>query len=83
MTLPGFEGTAETIVLDPALSPQGNAERFYDRAGRAERARARLPKLIREAESRVVELSELLDRVQAGEASTVVPTAILTAGLRF
>ncbi len=69
VTLPGFEGTAETIVLDPALSPQGNAERFYDRAGRAERARARLPELIREAESRVVELSELLDRVQAGEAS--------------
>ena len=70
VTLPGFEGTSETIVLDPALSPQGNAERFYDRAGRAERARARLPALIREAESRVAELSKLLDRVQAGEAST-------------
>ena len=69
VTLPGFEGTSETIVLDPALSPQGNAERFYDRGGRAERARARLPDLIQEAESRVVELSELLDRVRAGEAS--------------
>ena len=67
--LPGFEGTSETIVLDPALSPQGNAERFYDRAGRAERARARLPALIREAESRIVELSDLLDRVRAGKAS--------------
>ena len=33
VTLPGFEGTSETIVLDPALSPQGNAERFYDRGG--------------------------------------------------
>lgn len=69
VTLPGFEGTPETIVLDPTLSPQGNAERFYDRAGRAERARARLPALIQEAESRVAELSDLLDRVRAGEAS--------------
>ena len=69
VTLPGFEGTSEMIVLDPALSPQRNAERFYDRAGRAERARARLPALIQEAEFRVVELSELLDRVRAGEAS--------------
>jgi predicted ribosome quality control (RQC) complex YloA/Tae2 family protein len=69
VTLPGFEGTSETLVLDPALSPQGNAESFYDRAGRAERARARLPALIQEAESRVVELSGLLDRVRAGEAS--------------
>ena len=69
VTVPGFEGTSERIVLDPARSPQSNAERFYDRAGRAERARARLPELIREAESRFVELSELLDRVHAGEAS--------------
>ena len=68
VTLPGFEGSSETIILDTALSPQGNAERFYDRAGRAERARARLPALIREAESRVAELSDLLDRVRAGEA---------------
>ena len=69
VTLQSFEGIPETIVLDPALSPQGNAERFYDRAGRAERARATLPALIREAESRIVELRALQDRVQAGEAS--------------
>ena len=69
VTLPGFEGTSETILLDPALSPQGNAENFYDRGGWAERARARLPALIQEAESRVAELSELLVRVRAGEAS--------------
>ena len=69
VTLPGFEGTSETIVIDPALSPQGNAEHFYNRGGRAERARARLPALIQEAEYRVVELSELLDRVRAGAAS--------------
>ena len=68
VTLPGFEGSSETIILDPALSPQVNAERFYDRAGRAERARAKLPALIQEAESRVAELSNLLDRVRAGEA---------------
>jgi predicted ribosome quality control (RQC) complex YloA/Tae2 family protein len=67
VTLPGFEGSQETITLDPALSPQGNAERFYDRAGRAERARARLPALIREAESRIAELCDVLERVRAGE----------------
>ena len=69
VTLPGFDGISQTIVLDPALSPQGNAKRFYDRAGRAERARARLPELIREAASRVDELGALWDRVRAGEAS--------------
>jgi predicted ribosome quality control (RQC) complex YloA/Tae2 family protein len=69
VTLPGFEDTPETIVLDPTLSPQKNAERFYDRAGRAERAQARLPALIQKAESRVAELSDLLDKVRAGEAS--------------
>ena len=69
VTLSGFDGTSRTIVLDPALSPQENAERFYDRAGRAERARVQLPALIREAASRVVELSVLVDRVRAGEAS--------------
>jgi len=69
VTLPGFEGASETIVLDPALSPHENAERFYDRAGRAERAREQLPALIREAESRVTEFSGLLDRVRAGKAS--------------
>ncbi len=69
VTLPGFEGTSETIVLDPALSPHKNAERFYDRAGRAERARKQLPALIREAESQVTEFSGLLDRVRAGKAS--------------
>jgi len=69
VTLPGFEDTPETIVLDPTLSPHDNAERFYDRAGRAERARARLPALIREAEARVAELSDLLERVRAGEAA--------------
>ena len=37
--------------------------------GRAERARVQLPALIREAASRVVELSVLVDRVRAGEAS--------------
>jgi len=69
VTLPGFEGTPETIVLDPKLSPHENAEHFYDRAGRAERARANLPALIGEAEARVAELNDLLERVRDGEAA--------------
>jgi predicted ribosome quality control (RQC) complex YloA/Tae2 family protein len=69
VTLPGFDGTPETIVLDPSLSPQDNAEHFYDRAGRAERAQASLPALIRDAGARVAELSDLLERVRSGEAA--------------
>jgi hypothetical protein len=68
-TFPGFEGTPETIVLDPTLSPQKNAERYYDRAGRADRARLNLPSMIEDAESHVAELSKMLDKVLAGEAS--------------
>ena len=77
VTLPGFEGTSETIVLDPASSPQENAKGFYDRAGRAERARAQLPALIREAESRVAELSDLLERLRAGEVTAEEVRAVL------
>ncbi len=68
VTLPSFEGDSETIMLDPALSPQRNADRFYDRAGRAERARAALPAMIRDADSAIAELGALQERVMAGEA---------------
>ena len=69
VALPGFDGNEVIVALDPALLPQENAARYYDRAGRAERARERLPDLIRESERRVRALADLTDRVGTGAAS--------------
>ncbi len=69
VALPGFDGEKATIILDPALAPQQNAARYYDRAGRAERARKRLPDLIRQSLDKEVALAELSARVGAGTAT--------------
>lgn len=68
-TLSGFDGKEVSIALDPALTPQENAARYYDRAGRAERAAVRLPGLIRASEQDEATLSALQDRVERGEAT--------------
>lgn len=54
-----FEGEEVRIPLDPALAPHENAERYYDRAARAERAKARLPGMIRKEERRLQEYREM------------------------
>ncbi|MHC4821817.1 MAG: NFACT RNA binding domain-containing protein [Planctomycetota bacterium] len=69
VTLPGFDGMDKTIDLDPALAPPENAARYYDRAGRAERARERLPDLIHESEEKRAALADLSVRVGAGTAT--------------
>lgn len=84
VVLPGFDGEEVPIPLDPALPPQKNAARYYDRAGRAQRARGQLPDLIREGEEREATLTELMDRVEAREATaeeirTVLPERELRA----
>lgn len=68
-TLEDFDGEPVTVEMDPALPPDENAERYYDRAARAERARERLPRLIEEARERAGELRDLLARARAGEAA--------------
>jgi hypothetical protein len=68
VTLEGFDGEPVEVSLDPALPVQANARRYYDRAGRAERARAELPERIRRARVVHRELRELLDQVLAGTA---------------
>lgn len=68
VTLDDFQGRSVTVELDPGLSPNENADAFYDRAGRVERARERLPALIRQTEERVRALQTLLERVRAGDA---------------
>jgi len=62
-----FEGNPVDVALDPALPAQKNAARYYDRAGRMERARAELPGWIAEAEAEVLEWEALIGKVQSGE----------------
>ncbi len=69
VTLESFGGEPVEIDLDPTLPPDENAERFYRRAARAERARERLPRLIDQADRKTADLEELLDRARSGEAS--------------
>ena len=61
-----FEGNPVDVALDPALPVQKNAARYYDRAGRMERARADLPGWIMEAEAEVLEWETLIGHVHAG-----------------
>jgi hypothetical protein len=68
VVLEDFTGHPVRVELDPRLAPHENADLLYERAGRAERARARLPAMVAEAEARAAGLEALLDRVRRGEA---------------
>lgn len=78
--LEDFEGRRVEIELDPALSPQENAARYYDEANRAERARERIPTLIEEARDEAARLGALLERARAGEATAAEVEAELPEG---
>jgi predicted ribosome quality control (RQC) complex YloA/Tae2 family protein len=67
--LPGFEGTTVDVELDPQLAPHEQAPAYYERAARAERARARLPELIEKARGEARRLEALLERAVRGEAT--------------
>lgn len=69
VTLEDFQGRPVEVEMDPALEPQENADHYYDRAGRAERARERIPALIEEARARLEALEALLERAEEGEAT--------------
>jgi predicted ribosome quality control (RQC) complex YloA/Tae2 family protein len=69
VVLTDFAGEAVEVALDPTLPPQENADRYYDRAARAERARERLPALVARTRARVEGLEALEARVRAGEAT--------------
>ena len=75
-TLIDFEGLERRVELDPALHVHENADRYYARAGRASRARERLPDLIDKAEGVLSELEELLTKARAGSAD---PDEVLAA----
>jgi len=67
VTLTDFEGAEVEIALDPALSPDANARKLYDRAGRLERAAERLPGMLERAREELARIEELAARVEAGE----------------
>jgi predicted ribosome quality control (RQC) complex YloA/Tae2 family protein len=69
VTLEGFDGELREVELDPSLSPQDNAAAYYEHAGKAERARERIPGLIAAAEAEADRWRALRDRVEAGEIS--------------
>lgn len=61
--LEDFEGAPVVVRLDAALDAVGNAEAYYDRAKRLERAAARLPGRIAKAEERLTALTDALERL--------------------
>ncbi len=69
VVLEDFDGSAREIALDPLRSPQDNAADYYERATKAERARARIPELIDEAEAEVARLTALREGAAEGTVS--------------
>lgn len=69
VSLTGFQGEQVEVTLDPALPPQENAERLYREAARRERARDRLPALLKEAEESVQALEGLRKRLEEGDVT--------------
>ena len=47
--LEGFGGDRRSVELDPTLSPSENADRYYERAKKRERAREKIPREIESA----------------------------------
>lgn len=69
VTLPDFLGGEQVVALDPTLAPQENAERYYQEAARAARARDVLPASIQAAVLQWKGWKDLLTAVEAGEQS--------------
>lgn len=79
VTLSGFDGQPVDVRLDPAKSPQENADACYEEAARADRAARRLPGLVAEAREEVARLEALDARVRAGTVDAEELEAALPA----
>ncbi len=66
--LTDFTGSERSVELDPGKAANENAETYYDRASRSERAAQRLPGLIAKAEEEAARLRALLQEARSGEA---------------
>ncbi|NIR39858.1 MAG: hypothetical protein GWO04_33820, partial [Actinobacteria bacterium] len=80
--LADFTGARRTIELAPELRPHENADRYYARAGRAERARARLPELIARAERARDRIATLREGALEGAVDPDTVRAALPARIR-
>ncbi len=76
VTTTDFAGNRVEIGLDPALSPSENANRFFEEAARAERAREALPGRLREGEREVERWSRALDGLRRGEIDRALLPAV-------
>ena len=64
VVLEGFDGKPVEIPLDPALSPQENARKLYDRARRLEELAEKALDLIPKTEARIRELEAEKERLR-------------------
>ena len=80
VSLTDFEGGAVVVELDSRLPPHENASGYYKKAGRAERARERLPGLITQAEVEARRLDAVLEQARIGELAVEAIRAELPAG---
>lgn len=68
-TLLDFEGRSIDVPLDPRLEPHENADRYFREAGKATRAREKLPIRIRTLEGELAALQKLRNELEAGTAT--------------
>ncbi|MBI4544796.1 MAG: DUF814 domain-containing protein [Gemmatimonadetes bacterium] len=73
--LSDFAGGTVMVELDPALAPAENAQRLYAAARKRQRAAARLPRMLEEAEAELERRGAWLQRALSGEveAAEIAP----------
>jgi predicted ribosome quality control (RQC) complex YloA/Tae2 family protein len=68
VTLPAWDGGEDVrLKLDPRLSPQQNAQRYFDRYKKMQRIKDRVPALLAEARATREYLEDLLDQAETAE----------------
>jgi predicted ribosome quality control (RQC) complex YloA/Tae2 family protein len=68
VTLPAWDGGEDvTLRLDPRLSPQQNAQAYFDRYKKMQRIKDRVPALLAEARQTREYLEDLLDQAETAE----------------
>lgn len=82
VTLEDFDGGPVEVRLDPALTPAENADAYYQKAARAERANDALPGRIERAAADVDRLERLLSAYEAGDESEASLLAALGPAAR-
>ena len=67
ITVPGFDGESRTLDLDPELSPVENAQRYFDRYRKAQRAAEEIPLRVQELRTDLSYLNQLATDVAMAE----------------